>query len=227
MIFHRWSVLRRARANRSMTKCETQKNKIVETFCEAHTRLFGLWILLFSSISIAKSSRRGALRAVLFVIIQFSSSFNRSFCHSTIIFAGDTWLGFLCAAFVWISFEFHRARQQQIHPTIEMRMPCHTLCINIYKVKPHIWNLNSSATQRYRMNWNLKFQLHHTKLSNATTAFLSQIEKNYQITWRFGFLPSALCFDTCYAALRGASNGEVINVGEISFWLAQTHKRER
>lgn len=30
--------------------------------------------------------------------------------------------------FIWI---FHRARQQQIHPTIETRMPCHTLCINI------------------------------------------------------------------------------------------------
>lgn len=156
-----------------MTKYETQKNKIVETFGGAHTRLFGLWILLF-----LPSQSQKALDVVLWALFcllffEFSQSFILPFHHHI-----RRWhlARILCAAFVWISLEFHRARQQQIHPTIEMRMS-YIVYKYKYKVKPHIWNLNLSATRRYRMNWNLKFQLHIQSCQMRQQLFFHKLKK--------------------------------------------------
>lgn len=106
MIFHRRSVLRRARANRSMTKCETQeKQKCWDILWGTHKTLWPVNSAFSSNLNRKKLSTWCSARCFVcyYTIFEFSQSFILPFHHHT-----RRWhlARILCAAFVWISFGY-------------------------------------------------------------------------------------------------------------------------
>lgn len=123
MIFHRWSVLRRARAPTDRWRNTKHKKIKLLRHLVGHTQdSLACEFCFFFHLNRKKLLTWCSARCFVcyYTIFEFSQSFILPFHHHI-----RRWhlARILCAAFVWISFEFHRARQQQIHPTIEMRMP--------------------------------------------------------------------------------------------------------